>query len=301
MKTFMNDDRLYNKRDVETGKSDCHHPTSRRDARWAAFLGSCCASFTNTHTEGASQHTRTTDETHVSCLSATSNTYAVEEGEARSAIETRVINRLRLLTLIILLSIATLASVGVHRYSFQTQQNAFEVVFHDNTNRIIGRFYSTIEQKLTSIHALSDKITSHALTTGAKFPMVTLPHFALHAGNVRIQSDAAMVRYTPIVTDETRKDWEDYAFQHRHLYDEDYLMGVELREHQDALYNINLTYVEAGPKFDENDTMVDDGTYYHPHIFNNGAISPRGDAPIGSGPYLPLWQKRYVCFNRRYR
>lgn len=42
-------------------------------------------------------------------------------------------------------------------------------------------------------------------------------------------------------------------------------------------------------------TVLDDGSQFHPHIYSHGSLGPVGDEPPGSGPYLPLWQRRYVC------
>jgi hypothetical protein len=39
-------------------------------------------------------------------------------------------------------------------------------------------------------------------------------------------------------------------------------------------------------------TILDDGTGFHPKIWRVGAILSPGDEPEGSGPFLPLWQRR---------
>ena len=41
-----------------------------------------------------------------------------------------------------------------------------------------------------------------------------------------------------------------------------------------------------------NITILEDESGYHPKIWNNAALTIPGDAPEGSGPYLPAWQRR---------
>ena len=41
-----------------------------------------------------------------------------------------------------------------------------------------------------------------------------------------------------------------------------------------------------------NETDEDDSSGYHTKIWSNGAITPKGDEEMGTGPYLPAWQRR---------
>jgi hypothetical protein len=58
---------------------------------------------------------------------------------------------------------------------------------------------------------LSASITSTAVMTGAVFPNLTLPHFEISGGYVNGFGGIVATAYAPIITDEKRKQWEDYA------------------------------------------------------------------------------------------
>jgi hypothetical protein len=68
-------------------------------------------------------------------------------------------------------------------------------------------------RRLGAINSMATAITSYALDTKQTFPFVTIPHFEIRGSDLRIQADAAIILWTPLVTDETRVAWEDYALE----------------------------------------------------------------------------------------
>jgi len=218
-----------------------------------------------------------------------------EEASLLAAKETRGINILRLVTLILLLSIAILASVGVYFHTEHSEKKRFEDDYTTNARLIIDSFHDSVERKLGAINVMADAITSYALSSGETFPGVTLPNFAVHGSNVRLQSDSPLVSWMPLVTDDNRLEWEEYALANRSQWDEAYQEDVELRNWQDQEFGIISNFTSMPRPSNPADTNVlNDGTGFHPQIFSYGMVTPRGDEPEGSGPFLPLWQRSPV-------
>jgi hypothetical protein len=209
--------------------------------------------------------------------------------------ETKVLNALRALVLVLLLVAATLTSVGVYIYTSNDETQKFESVYQANAQRIVESFHDAVERRLGAINSMATAITSHALDTKQTFPFVTVPNFELRGSDLRVQADAASIVWMPLVTDETRVAWEEYALTNRSQRDEAFLEDAKQRRKQDDEFGLsNTTSSSTGIRMlqQAQATILDDGTGYHPKIWSNGAITSAGDEPEGSGPYLPFWQGR---------
>jgi hypothetical protein len=208
--------------------------------------------------------------------------------------ETKAVNALRVLVLALLLVTATLTSVGVYFHISLEEKQNFEVEYQANAERIIESFNDAVERRLGAINSMATAITSYALDTKQTFPFVTIPHFEIRGSDLRVQADAAIIHWMPLVTDETRIAWEEYALAERYQIDEGFQEDAKQREKQDEEFGLTNT-TGTGDRMlqhSQQETILDDGTGYHASIWSNGAVSPRGDEPEGSGPYLPLWQRR---------
>jgi hypothetical protein len=208
--------------------------------------------------------------------------------------ETKAVNVLRALVLVLLIIMATITSVGVYLYTSNEEKYDFEVEYQANAERIIESFHDAVVRRLGAINSMSTDITSYALDTEQAFPFVTIPHFEIRGSDLRVQADAAIIHWMPLVTDETRIDWEDYALANRYQIDESFKEDAKQRKKQDEEFGLTNTTGTSDRmlQVSQQETILDDGTGYHPSIWSNGAISPRGDVPEGSGPYLPSWQRR---------
>jgi hypothetical protein len=149
---------------------------------------------------------------------------------------------------------------------------------------------------------MSNAITTYAKNANLTFPFVTIPDFELHGSHLRVQSGSHIVRWTPLVTDETREAWEEYALKNRYQIDQAYENDVFFRSKQDSEFGLQpepnrqlqQKNDDESPTKDVqlNMTVLDDGTNYHPKIWKNSAQEALGDEPEGGGPYLPDWQRR---------
>ena len=182
------------------------------------------------------------------------------------------------------------------------EKHSFESEFEVNAMRIVERFHDSVEYNIGVMNSMSTTITSYAQNTNQSFPCVTLPDFALRGSDFRIQSQTVVLHWMPLVTDTTREKWETYALQNRFQINDAYEEDLAYREQQDAAFERANTRTLQQQPDEESQAQEDsvplpfsvlsDGSGYHTKIWSTGIISPKGDKPIGSGPFLPLWQRR---------
>jgi hypothetical protein len=134
-----------------------------------------------------------------------------------------------------------------------------------------------------------------------RFPFVTIPDFALRGADLRIQATNPELHWLPLVTDENRDEWEAYALQNRFQVNEAFAQDQEMRQRQDEMLGLDDADADSdglkkekdpGVKAEEEENILDDGSGFHPRIHSNGDITLKGDEANGTGPFLPLWQRR---------
>lgn len=236
--------------------------------------------------------------------------------------ETRVVNVLRVAVLFVLISTAALVSAVVYRYTKNEEHENFVTNFEQSATQVVESFHGVVERNMAAIATLSTSITSYAKHTNASFPFVTVPDFELLGADLRVTSSSHLIYYCPKITNANRLQWEEYALENRFLAN-DYQREATFRTQQDVEYGYILPeeiveqeeeqdsggnetnnnsdngrriLQEEGEPKPQPFTMLDDGTNYHPRIWSNGAVHPRGDEPDGSGPFFALWQQRYESF-----
>ncbi|CAB9501603.1 respiration control sensor protein ArcB [Seminavis robusta] len=212
--------------------------------------------------------------------------------------ETQAVNLLRVLTLGLLVGTGVLVSTCTFLHIRRQERQNFELHFGYSAAQVIEGFHTFVEHTMSGTAGLSNQITSFALDTGAQFPCVTLPNFEMIASDIKAQSGSHMVHYAPIVTDETRPKWEEFALENRGQTLEALAKDNEYRSQQDAEFGSVVPVMNSSrraqaaklpPKPDQPlVTVLSDG--YHPHIPAGGASKIRRDQPEGAGPFAPLWQ-----------
>jgi class 3 adenylate cyclase len=182
---------------------------------------------------------------------------------------------------LVLLTTAILVSTSVYIATHNDQINDFEHAFNADATKVIETFNQAIERRLTSIDALSLSITAFARDTGATFPNVTISDFETRCANTRVLSGSPGVHYFPVVTDETRKGWEAYQIANRDQnYDVAFASETKLMKQQDTElgHPVNRQLQQTStPNIND-------------EISNIAANLSMVPAPVGSGPYLPIWQ-----------
>jgi class 3 adenylate cyclase len=190
--------------------------------------------------------------------------------------ETRAVSVLRFIVIVVIASAAALVATGVYIFTRGSEEDEFETQFAAHSNRVVESFQDSVELKLGAIDALSILTTSHALSTGATFPNVTIPNFEVHGASTRILADALLLFWMPLVTDETRDGWEEFSVANQNQLITSFIAETTLRDAQDELY--------------ESDRRLQALGEFHENIYGVGEDGSAVDKPEGSGPFLPLWQ-----------
>ena len=241
----------------------------------------------------------------------------MQESLARA--ETRAANFLRISVIVVLLLVGAGVSTGVYWYTHDQEVKKFHQRFHDDAHQVIESFHELVERNIGSSARMSAAITSSAQKANQSFPFVTIPDFELHGSHLRVQSGSHIVHYMPLVTEENRLEWEEYALKNRYQTDESFSNDMTYRSKQDSAFgfvpapsnaatkvansqnkngegHLRRLISEAAapePQSTLNMTILGDGTGYHPRIWRNPSVPNPGDEPDGEGPYIPAWQRRY--------
>jgi hypothetical protein len=215
---------------------------------------------------------------------------------------TRAVVVLRATVFVLLVLTATLLSVGVFYYTKSNEQAHFQDDFERNARLVLDAFEEAVEHRLGAINTMANSITSHALATNQTFPMVTIPDFALRGADFRIQATAPVMHWLPLVSDDNRDAWEAYALENRFQIDEAFQQDQEMRQRQDEMLGFDSGasggtgggsgIIQPPPPPPRDNNTLDDGTGYHPRIHSYGEVTPEGDEADGTGPFLPVWQRR---------
>jgi hypothetical protein len=209
--------------------------------------------------------------------------------------ETKVVKVLRVSVLVLLLVTATLTSVGVYIYTSNEETLNFESGYQAGAQRIVESFHDAVERRLGAVNSMATAITSHSLDTEQAFPFVTIPNFEIRGSDTRVQADATGIIWMPLVTDETRDAWEEYALINRSQIDEAFLEDMKQIEKQDEYFGLTNSNSDTGnwkSQQAQQGAFPNDGTGYIPRIWSSGAVGPPGVEAEGKGPYLPVWQGR---------
>jgi hypothetical protein len=221
------------------------------------------------------------------------NKESASDYKALARRETKAVNVLRVLVLVVLFVTATLASVGVYIYLSNEETNNFEKGYQANAQRIIESFHDAVERRLGAVNSMASVITSHSLYTKQRFPFVTIPDFEIRGSDLRVQADTTGIAWMPLVTDETRDEWESYALKNHPQLDEALLKDAKLRAKQDDEFGLtNSSSTGTGIQQQSQQGTISDGIGYQPRIWSTGQVGPPGVEAEGRGPYLPLWQGR---------
>lgn len=208
--------------------------------------------------------------------------------------ENQMVSCLRVAVYLVVLVTAILVCVGVFFYTQNNQQASFETEFAAYASKLVKSFHNSIESKIGAIQTFSTTITSQTMASDESFPNVTIPNFAMVGENMRIQSGAVYVNWMPLVTDETRAGWEEYASQHYNWIMPAFFKDLSYKAAQDARFGYTKAPTEAPVDTDapqssaapDMNTPLAYADGYNPKIWGmNHSIMPEG-----SGPFFVVWQ-----------
>eukprot|EP00934_Nitzschia_sp_Nitz4_P008104 Nitzschia sp. Nitz4//scaffold169_size48518//40260//43927//NITZ4_007080-RA/size48518-processed-gene-0.83-mRNA-1//1//CDS//3329538412//8094//frame0 len=193
------------------------------------------------------------------------------ESVAIAAAENTNVLRLRLLVIVVLVVSTVCVAFGVYRYIANGEKAEFESRFWDDSAKVLDAIGITMDLSLGSVDAFLVSMVSYAKNTGAEWPMVTYPDYAVKAAKLRSLSKAVQVTQYHIVTDEHRLAWENHT-----------------------LYNHG--WVEEAIQTQMSDETYEGLILTDYHVINEIFLtdSPNASYFGGPGPYLPKWQQSPV-------
>ena len=167
------------------------------------------------------------------------------------------------------------------------------------------RFQS--QRRLLALEALSIAITSYGK---GKWPLVTVPDFAVRGWTARQEMGSETIGFLPLVSKSSRQEWETYSLSHQGWIQEardwEKLQGGnvssefrylrEYRSHEIAKQASNLR--SKNMKVNPPLSILLDRQLLQEADFSQGISSKiytiaSNGVPVvdeGSGPYLPIWQ-----------
>eukprot|EP00934_Nitzschia_sp_Nitz4_P008929 Nitzschia sp. Nitz4//scaffold100_size80364//3224//7079//NITZ4_005332-RA/size80364-augustus-gene-0.10-mRNA-1//-1//CDS//3329532058//8919//frame0 len=162
------------------------------------------ASAQGSHNEDSSSHTPSTQ---------TSNAAGQGRGDVpddiMAARETIAVQWSRILVIMALGVAAAVAGGLTYHWSRQSEVDDFESQFQDFAFEIEDVSTHNADNIFKVAHGVSTSITSMALSTNQVFPYVTIPHFEIRGEQYLNVTNAALLAFSPTVTD--LDAWNAYA------------------------------------------------------------------------------------------
>ena len=202
--------------------------------------------------------------------------------------ETAAVSRLRGVILLVLVVAAAMVAGAVYVNTRKTQVQNFATAFQDASQQLVQAF--SIQQRLESMDALAADMVMYAAAAAAAaanndnkntttWPAVTMQDFARRAMSTARLMDVSRVWWLPIVEEQKRNLWENFATHHTEWTRQDMMVLEE-----------GATVAKPSRRLQDNDN---NNTAIAPHIFDAHGVLP----PTAPGPFTPLWQMAPVELN----
>ena len=155
--------------------------------------------------------------------------------------EERGVQYLRIAVYLVVIVTGLVVSLGTYFYTKNQQQDIFREAFSTNANKLAQAFFGSVDRKIAAVGGLSTKITNYALTHNMSFPFVTVDNWESLSVQTRIQADGMKVEWAPLVTDDQRAEWEDYAWEHKIWREAAYAREQAYIAEQDQYFGLEST------------------------------------------------------------
>ena len=209
--------------------------------------------------------------------------------------ETRSINCLKFMVILILLMTTALVSTFVYKYTSKGENNDFESTYDEYSDQIIEAVQNGAQHKMEAIGSLAELVQAHAINSNSTWPFVTVPFFEEHVLATRSLTEAYGILLFPIVTKENREAWEAYSIENRGWVNDSYACQKD--------YFGSDKSVSLGPGqnwFDvlwgkdlESPQQPNMSLGIASEIFVTVHPDPNDQRPkidLSDGPYFPQWQ-----------
>ncbi|CAB9509224.1 Receptor-type guanylate cyclase gcy [Seminavis robusta] len=175
--------------------------------------------------------------------------------------------RLRVLTALLLISVAISICLVIYFTGRQSETKAFEQDFESLGEKLVSSFQQKVIQSFQVLESFNDGITAEANGT---WPFVTPPHFSERMERVAKISQFMVIHLMIIVTREHLQEWNNYSVESR-----DWRLTGMARERGLPIEQVNET-IEWFPEY-----------LYNPYTQEGVNLPTEETNP--DGPYAPIW------------
>eukprot|EP00978_Attheya_sp_CCMP212_P041281 scaffold234656_cov53-Attheya_sp.AAC.3 len=134
--------------------------------------------------------------------------------------------------LLILLAMAGLATVLVYFYAMSQEENTFHMEYTNMAFKVQTNMYNKLDTNLWIAHTLSSSFSGNG-DTQMPWPNVTMANFEAITKAMLVLSEGATIGFSPLVTSETKDEWEAYAAEQYEAMS--IMMGTNNNEESDAI------------------------------------------------------------------
>jgi hypothetical protein len=161
-----------------------------------------------------------------------SGNYDVPKEKPLAKQETRKVTLWKLTVLSVLLISAFFTAAATYIFIKNSENAQFEKIFESSASKVLEAVGKSLEKTLKSLDSFAVAIVSHAHNTNQTWPFVAVPDFAIRAAKMISLSNAVFISILPLVSNQTREEWERFAATHDQWLNE----SVHLQERYDLFH-----------------------------------------------------------------
>eukprot|EP00977_Amphora_coffeiformis_P021284 scaffold9134_cov170-Amphora_coffeaeformis.AAC.8 len=240
---------------------------------------------------------------------AASSKISDKDEKQLAAKETAAVFRLRVLVLAIIFLAAVAVSLAVWFITTNSEEEDFVTNYDGASTKLVESFEEIVDQKIGALASLSVTFTSFARNENATWPFVDMNDFQQRAATARSLSDSLFLELLPIITEETRGEWEQFSVENKKWLDDG-------RAYQKRLGYDKLWEVVAGGNGRRAAEDYSGNSFLGENVIEFVAGDGQGDSYIanqiwrfdanfqptrdlGPGPYYPIWQSSPILASPR--
>lgn len=131
--------------------------------------------------------------------------------------ETLQVFRLRMLVFCVLFIATVAVSAAVYYITTDAEKELANNQFTSAADKVTDAFIDIVKSRLPAVSSIGVAAIAHGVDHYRDWPFVTLSSFQQRSSTARSLSKALAVYFCPYVTDEDRKEWEEFVI-HEHHY-----------------------------------------------------------------------------------
>lgn len=164
-----------------------------------------------------------------------------------AAEETKAVNCIKIIVLIILLLVSCGFAVVVYKFTRNEESETFEETFFVYAQQIEYAIQISAQNRLEAVGALAFQIQSYVHDANMTWPFVTVSFFEDRVHSMKTLTDAYVISLVPIVAHKDRAAWEEYSVENRQWVNESYAaQRIRTGTTTDQLHlTSNQTWIEA--------------------------------------------------------